>query len=205
MIPGGALLLLALGLACVQPANAADSAAPTAVKVEITDPPKIIMQKTPEFSAATSEVKKDGKRREWLELEVGFKTESNSRTGIVPELTITYYLLLQGAERERQVVSGTFAYANLLDKEQNFAVVYISPHGLTRVMGAPNKFRPADVQAMAVEFLYQGRVVAESPDAKKFAAASSLPKIGDLLLPKEKTPFGLLWIDRHAELKAGGN
>lgn len=172
--------------------------APTRVKAEITDV-KVIMQKTPEFQAATSEGKKDPKRREWLELEVGFKTDSDSRVGIIPELMITYYLLVQGAER--QVLSGSFTYSNIVDKEENFAVVYVSPHALTRLTGEPNKFRLGNVQAMGVEILYQGRVVAESPDAKKFAAAATIPKISDMILPKEKTPFSLLWIDRHAELK----
>lgn len=171
--------------------------APTRVSADVEEP-VVIMQKTPEFQAVTSESKKDPKRREWLELEVKFQTVSDSKVGIIPEITITYYLLMKGVER--QVITGSFNYANIVDKEDNYAVVYVSPQGLTRIAGEPNKFRVGDVQAAAVEIVYQGRVVAETSAAKSFNA-TALPRSGEFLLPKEKTPFGMLWIDRHVELK----
>jgi hypothetical protein len=98
------------------------------------------------------------------------------------------------------VLTGSFTYANIQDKEKNYAVVYVSPHSLTRIMGEPNKFKLGDVVKAGVEILYQGRVVAESPEAKALAG-SSAPKVTDVLLPKEKTPFNMLWIDRYVELK----
>lgn len=197
----GAFLSAAMGLVwmgCLEKARA-QFPAPTVVKADIQDV-KVVMQRTPEFAGSTSENKKDPKKREWLELEVEFKTVSDSAVGLIPELMISYYVLVDGVTR--QVLNGSFTYTNIVDKEDNFAVVYVSPNGLTRLAGEPNKFRLGDVKAWAVEILYKGRVVAESPDMKKFNAAASIPRATDLLLPKEKTPFELLWIDRHVELKA---
>jgi hypothetical protein len=174
--------------------------APTAVKAKILKVTPLL-EKTPEFTAATSDNKKDPRRREWLEVEVEFETTSDSRIGIIPELTISYYVPVAGAAPT--VLTGSFTYSNIQDKEKNFAVVYVSPHGLTRLMGEPNKFKLSNLakQGVGVEILYQGRVVAEFPETKWWTAASAT-RTTDLLLPKEKTPFGMLWIDRHIELKA---
>lgn len=171
--------------------------APTMVKAKIGKVVSIL-QKTPEFQASTSEGKKDPKRREWLEVEVEFETSSDSKVGIIPELMMTFYVAVKGMTP--QVLTGTFTYVNIVDGENNYAVVYVSPQGLTRIMGEPNKFRLGDVVKAGVEILYQGRVVAETPEAKALAAANA-PKVTDALMAKEKTPFGLLWIDRHVELK----
>lgn len=196
------LLVAAVSLAWVGQLRAQQGQqipAPTRVTAQIMEV-KPIMQKTPEFQAVTSESKKDPKRREWLELEMEFKTESDSRVGILPELTISYYLAVKGSTP--QVLTGTFTYANVVDKEPNFAVVYVSPNGLTRIAGEPNKFRVGDVVKVGVEILYQGRVVAES-DKSKWWTTVNAPKTDGLLLPKEKTPFGMLWLDRHVELREG--
>jgi len=50
---------------------------PTQVFAKVNDM-KVIMQKTPVFTAAGVEMKKDGKLREWLELEIEFETKSDS-------------------------------------------------------------------------------------------------------------------------------
>ena len=171
--------------------------APTTVKAKLVKVTPF-MEKTPEYGASTSERKKVPRLREWLEVEVEFETQSDSKVGVIPELMMTFYVAVKGATA--QVLTGSFTYANIQDNEKNFAVVYVSPHSLTRIMGEPNKFKLGDVAKVGVEILYQGRVVAETPEAKALQA-SSAAKVTDVLLPKEKTPFNMLWIDRYVELK----
>ncbi len=172
--------------------------APTRVEAEVKDV-KIIMQKTPEFNANVSDNKKDGKRREWLEVEVEFETRSDSKIGIVPDLMIQYYLGVKGVQQ--QVLADSYTYRNIVDKEESFAIIYVSPTALTQVAGEMGKFKESDVVAWGVELLYKGRVVATASSASNNAwwNQTQATRTPGLLMPKERTPFQLLWIDRHAE------
>jgi len=173
--------------------------APTQVRAEIDDV-TVMMQKTPEFQANVSDSKKDPKRREWLEMEVAFETRSDSEIGIIPELMISYYIAVKGVQP--RVLTGSFTYTNVVDEEENFAIIYVSPQGLTRIAGEPYDFREADVASWGVEILYQGRVIAEeSESGGAWWNQTSAARMPGLILPKEKTPFSLLWIDRHVQLK----
>lgn len=196
-------LVTAAALGAWSFASAQSIPAPTQVQAEIEDL-KVVMQKTPEFSANTSDNKKDGKKKEWLELEIEFETKSDSRIGLIPELTVTYYVLVKGAAAGANgttVLTDTFTYTNILDKEEQFAIVYVSPSKLTALTAKPDSFKESDVAMWGVEMLYNGRVVGEgSSGGKQWWNDPRAPgKTTGFLTPKEKTPFGLLWIDRHVE------
>lgn len=181
----------------------AQSWAPTQVKAEVKDV-SVMMQKTPEFNAQVSDNKKDGKRREWLEMEIEFETISDSKIGVIPEILIQYYVVVK-AVGERgvvpQMLTDSYKYRNVVDKEESFAIIYVSPTGLTQLAGEPGKFKESDVVGWGVEILHNGRVVstASSEGNKPFWNTTGAGRVTGLLMPKEKTPFQLLWIDRHAE------
>ena len=181
----------------------AQSWAPTQVQAKVDDV-NIIMQKTPEFSAQVSDNKKDGKRREWLEMEVEFETKSDSKIGVVPELLIQYYVVVK-AVGERgavpQMLTDSYKYRNVVDDEEAFSIVYVSPTGLTQITGEPGKFKESDVLGWGVEILHNGRVIAtaSSESNKPFWNTTQAARVTGLLVPKERTPFQLLWLDRHAE------
>ncbi len=172
--------------------------APTRVEAKIDDV-AIIMQKTPEFAAQVSDSKKDGKRREWLEVEIAFETKSDSKIGIVPEVLIQYYLAVKGVEQ--QILTDSYKYRNIIDGEEAFSIVYVSPTALTQIAGDIGKFKDSDVVAWGVEILHNGRVVATASSSgnKPWWTATQAARTTGLLMPKERTPFQLLWIDRHAE------
>ena len=185
------LLLAGLGSAQAQ--------GPTQVQAKVADV-KVIMQKTPVFTAAGVEMKKDGKLREWLEVEIEFETRSDAKVGVIPELMVQYYLAVKGASQ--QILTDSFTYTNVIDKEPAYAVVYVSPTGLTRVNGEMGKFKAADVVAWGAEVLFNGRVVGSfSSSGGEWWTAAQAQRVSGLLVAKEDTPFRLLWIDRHLEVK----
>ncbi len=172
---------------------------PTQVQAKVAGV-KVIMQKTPVFTAAGVETKKDGKLREWLEVEVEFETRSDSKVGVIPEVMVQYYLAVKGATQ--QILTDSFTYTNVIDKEPAYAVVYVSPTGLTRVNGEMGKFKAGDVVAWGAEVLFNGRVVGSfSSSGGDWWTTAQAQRVSGLLLAKENTPFHLLWIDRHLEAK----
>jgi len=172
---------------------------PTQVLAKVNDM-KVIMQKTPVFTAAGVEMKKDGKLREWLELEIEFETKSDSKVGVVPEIIVQYFVAVKGVTP--QILSDSFTYTNVIDKEPAYAVVYVSPAGLTSVNGEMGKFKVSDVVAWGAEVLFNGRVVGTfSNSAPEWWTKAPQPRVAGLLMAKEDTPFRLLWIDRHLEVK----
>jgi len=172
---------------------------PNKVEAKVADM-KVIMQKTPVFTAAGVEAKKDGKLREWLEIEVEFETRSDAKIGVIPEVIVQYFLAVKGATP--QILTDSFTYTNVIDKEPSFAVVYVSPTGLTRVNGEMGKFKASDVVAWGAEVLFNGRVVGVfSNSGGDWWTSAPQPRVSGLLMAKEDTPYRLLWIDRHLEVK----
>lgn len=190
-------LLLASGV------TASAQSAPTQVQAQIKDI-TVMMQKTPQFNASTSDNKKDGKRREWLEIEVEFETRSDSDIGIVPEVLVQFYAAVKDSSGQALVLSDSYTYLNVVDKEESFAIVYSSPAALTSISGEIDKFREGDVLAAGVEILYQGRVIAEEGVRQPAGwwTKTQASRVTGKLAAKEDTPFGLLWIDRHLQRKS---
>ena len=171
---------------------------PTKVEAEINDI-KVEMQKTPEYQAQTSSSKKDGKKREWLEIEVEFETKSNSSIEIVPEVLIKFYIAVKGASGP-QILTDQFRLANIVDDEETFSAVYVSPAMLAQISGEIDKFKSSDVVAQGVEILFNGvRVAVDSSSGGPFWEGGQYPLVTGKISPREKTPFGLLWIDRYPQ------
>lgn len=193
-------LLVQLSVALAAPGLAmAQAQGPTQVQAKIADM-KVIIQKTPVFTAAGVEMKKEGRLREWLEAEIEFETKSDSKLGVIPEVMVQYYLAVKGVTP--QILTDSYTYTNVIDKETSYAVVYVSPAGLTRVNGEMGGFKMTDVAAWGAEILFNGRVVASySNSGGDWWTSAPQQRVTGLLLPKENTPFNLLWIDRHLEVK----
>jgi hypothetical protein len=172
---------------------------PTQVKADVKMP-EMTMQNTPLYTASNVAAKKDSRTREWLEVEVEFETRSDSKAGLIPEVMVTYYIAVKGLTA--QILTDSFTYTNVIDKESNHVVVYVSPPALTRINGEPGKFRINDVAAVGVEVLFNGRVVgASSSTGSEWWTSAPQPRVSGLISAKENTPFSFLWIDRHLELK----
>jgi hypothetical protein len=193
-------LLVQLSVALAVPGlGVAQAQGPTQVQAKIADM-KVIIQKTPVFTAAGVEMKKEGRLREWLEAEIEFETKSDSKLGVIPEVMVQYYLAVKGVTP--QILTDSYTYTNVIDKETSYAVVYVSPAGLTRVNGEMGGFKMTDVAAWGAEILFNGRVVASySNSGGDWWTSAPQQRVTGLLLPKENTPFNLLWIDRHLEVK----
>jgi hypothetical protein len=182
------------GLALAQQASG-----PAQVNIKVSEL-KLAMQKTPVFTAAGVEAKKDGKAREWLEAEIEFEAATAPRGAVIPEVMVQYYFAVKGTTP--QIITDSFTYTNVLDKEPSFAVVYVSPTGLARVNGEMGKFKVSDVVAWGAEVLFNGRVVGQfSNNGGAWWTSAPQPRVSGLLMAKEDTPYRLLWIDRHLEVK----
>jgi len=58
-----------------------------------------------------------------------------------------------------QILTDSFTYTNVIDKEPAYAIVYVSPAGLTSVNGEMGKFKVSDAVVWGAEVLYNGRVI----------------------------------------------
>jgi len=168
------------------------------------DDPVMEMQPTPEFEASKVNAKRTERSREWLEIELPFKLESDSQIGIVPEITIQYYFGVRGPGNTTFMLSDAFTYQNVPDDEMVYSIVYVSPPSLARIAGGMGEFDiRSNIGAWGVEILHNGRVVAAASSAGRdpWWNAFTGPRVPGFLMPKEKTPYQMLWIDRHVELK----
>ena len=170
------------------------------VKAEIGEV-EVEMQGTPEIEASGVKEKRSPKKREWLEVELQFETETDSPIGMIPELQINYYLAVDGVQPS--VLTESIAYQNVPDREEVYAVVYVSPAGLARIAGGLDKFSKGDVKAVGAELLINGQIVAaySSQGRSPWWRETSVPRLTGMILAKEKTPYSVLWVDRHVESK----
>lgn len=178
----------------------------TQVKANIEDA-EVAMQNTPEYEAGNVKEKRSPRTREWLEIEVPFEfTESDSKIGIIPEISLRFYVAVVGAGNQGYILTDTFNYTNIPDDGANFAVVYVSPSSLARIAGGFGEFDEGDVKAWGVELLFNGAIsgVASSGGRDWWNSAGGT-RLPGFLMPKEKTPFNNLWVDRHVELKQQQN
>ena len=179
--------------------------APTEVRIHPRDVDlEISMQKTPQYNVQLSDTKKDGKTKEWLEIEVKFKTESNSKIKLIPKLSIQYYIMVNGkVDALNATLTDLFNYQFIEDGEDQFAAVYVSPSSLAPIAAGMREFKEGDVTQWGVEFLFSGRVIATRSSTPNNSPWWNDPrayqKANGLLKAKEDTPFNLTAIDRYIE------
>ncbi|MFK5923471.1 MAG: hypothetical protein QM496_14940 [Verrucomicrobiota bacterium] len=170
-----------------------------AVKVKKIE---VELQPTPVFEAGGGvKTKKIPRQKTWLEVEVEFEVKAGNKEGVVDNLQFRYYVAIKGAEGTR-LLMGDVTHVNMMEGDKLFSVIYVSPTTLGKLTGKYKDFQKSAINAVAVEISYNGRVIGGDSTGGKGRWWESL-SAEQGILSKEKTPFGLLWIDRYADVKEG--
>ncbi len=156
-------------------------------------------QQTPEFQANGPKSKNIPSPREWLELEVEFEVDAD-RGSIINALMFRYYIGMRDQDGNPVVLTGDTNHVNVVASEKSYSAVYVSPNTLGTLTGDFRRFQPSAVLGVGVEVFYNGVMVGKkSSTSNYFWEASSISSRAEIL-PKNKTPFALLWLDRYADV-----
>lgn len=160
------------------------------------------MQPTPVYEVSGGvKSKKVPRTKNWLEVEVEFEVKAGNKEGIVADLQFRYYIAIKGEDGTRMLM-GDVNHVNMLEGEKLFSVVYVSPTTLGKLTGKYRGFQPSSIESVAVEVSHNGRVIGgESTRGSGRWWEQLSAEQG--VLPKGKTPFALLWMDRYADVKEG--
>jgi hypothetical protein len=165
------------------------------VKVDVEDI-TIEIIKTPEYG--TSETKKLPRKREWVEIEVIFKPEGRTETGMIDKLEFSYFIMLGD---EKTMLYEKINHVNMILDESTGSVVYIAPTTVYSLFGREASASKA-VAAVAVEIRYNGALVGGDatlkPETRWWQTKTQTP---GLLLKKSETPYAPLWWDRYADIE----
>lgn len=158
-------------------------------------------QKTPIFQADAVKDKNVPNPRDWLEVEVEFEIDGPS-DAVVPELLFRYYIGFTDQNGSPRVLTGDVKHTNMIVGEEYYSAIYVAPSTLGEITGDFRRFQESAIQAMGVEVIYNGVIVGGDSSlsgsrAKFWQSTGTQPGV----LPKHKTPFALLWIDRYAEVE----
>ena len=160
---------------------------PGSVKLDKIAPEVV---KTPEFNLSSGPTKRTpGRPGQWLEIEVAYETKAEE----IDELTFKFTALV-----EKQLLTGEVTYVNIEKGKDHFAVIYISPKGLDKLLGG-HPLTGAAIENVWVEVNHQGQVLDKS-SFKAGNTPNAAQKTG-FLLNKNQTPFAPLFYDRYEEIK----
>ena len=164
------------------------------------------IQQTPEFQAGNVKGKNVPRPRDWLEVEVEFDVETAPRDSAAPAIMFRYYVAIQDAEGKARTLRGDVTHVNVPGGEKMYSAVYVSPATLATVTGKISGFSESDILGIGVAIYVDG--IAKTGDALKlkngwWTADNVQTEPG--VLSRKDTPFALLWIDRYADEKEGGN
>jgi len=164
------------------------------------------IQQTPEFQAGNVKGKSVPRARDWLEVEVEFEVETAPKDAAAPAVMFRYYIALRGADGKARTLRGDVTHVNIPGNEEMYSAVYVSPSKLASVTGKTSGFAESDIIAIGVGIYVDG--LAKSGEALKMPngwwqrdSVQTEPGV----LSRKDTPFALLWIDRYADEKEGGN
>ncbi|MEM8953140.1 MAG: Amuc_1102 family pilus-like protein [Verrucomicrobiota bacterium] len=186
-------LVIACALGALAHVVVSDASAQDQVKVEVEDIAIEIIE-TPEYE--TSESKKLPRKQEWVEVEVIFKPEGRTESGIVENLEFSYYVMLGD---EKTMLYEKINHVNMLLDETTASVVYIAPSTILGLFGREASASQA-VAGVAVEIRHNGALVGGdatlSPESRWWQSKTQTP---GKLKKKSDTPFAPLWWDRYAD------
>lgn len=158
-------------------------------------------QPTPQFDAGNVKSKNVPNPKDWLEVEVEFEAKANARDAVIPELLFRYYVAVQAADGSTKVLTGDVNHVNVVSGEEYFSAVYVSPMTLGTITGDFRRFQSGSVKAVAVEVFFngvsKGGQSEGGPSGRWWESMQSQSGV----MSREETPFGLLWIDRYADVK----
>ena len=166
---------------------------------------KVQAQNTPQFNVQNV-VDKRWKPKVWLELDVDFEArkavDPADKSPVVESLEFKYFVGLNKntADGKPVVLTATVTYNNIVEKDEQHALVFATPSALARILEKPN-FTTADVKATGVE-IYKGGALAgwnSSTGSRWWEKTEQFSVTDGVLLPKNKTPFATLWGDYDLE------
>lgn len=163
-------------------------------------------QYTPQFSVPNVKDKRF-RPKTWLELDVQFEAKKNTtvdKNPMIDSLDFKYFIGLNASSPEGKpyVLTASVTYVNILQKEDQHALAYVSPNSLLNLL-QKNTFTNADVRAVGVE-IYKGGALCgwmSSTGSRWWEKLDSFATVDGMLLPKLKTPFAPLWGDYDVESK----
>lgn len=195
---GAAILLAALSPAAGQEVS-------QEVKVNVKGV-KVQAQNTPQFNVQNM-VDKRWRPKTWLEIDVDFEARKavnpQDKSPVVESLEFKYFVGLNKATADGKyvVLTATVNYSNIIEKEDQHALVFASPLALARIL-EKTSFTTSDVKAIGVE-IYRGGGLAgwyTSGGQRWWDKLEQFSVVDGVLLPKNKTPFAPLWGDYDAQV-----
>ena len=150
--------------------------------------------------------KKIPRPRDWVEVEVEFElSDKIIKEDFVEAVMVRYYIAIRGKEGS-YMMTGDVTHVNVATGEDLYSLVYLPPSVVDFAKGKDSKVNSSDVLAVGVAIFVNGVEIAREamgqPSGWWLQPGSLISKPG--VLAKGKTPFALLWIDRHAEEQSNG-
>ncbi|MEZ5301699.1 MAG: Amuc_1102 family pilus-like protein [Verrucomicrobiales bacterium] len=174
-------------------------------KVEF-DKPDYEMLQTPKFTVQGTKDKRFTPK-EWLNVEVKFKVESNSsKVHFLEAITFKYYIVLNArdAEGKSKMLAADVNHVNVPLNEDIYSSCYVSPSALAVLLDKESsQVSQNDVLAVAVDAVLDGERIGVKTAGKGSGEWwEKLPPISGKILTKNQTPFHVMWWDRYAEVQA---
>jgi hypothetical protein len=167
-------------------ADAQAPVGPGSVKLDKIKPEGV---NTPEYTI-TGGSNKRFKTGKWIEIEVGFDTKPEE----IDELTFAFSALIG-----KELLTGEVTYVNISKGKDHWAVMYISPKALDKLLGG-KPVTGAEIENIWVEVNKNGQVLDKT--SLKPGNIPNVAKHPGFLLNKMQTPFAPLYYDRYEDIKA---
>ncbi|NCC51975.1 MAG: hypothetical protein EOM20_12275 [Spartobacteria bacterium] len=146
--------------------------------------------KTPEYRVIGGVAQ--GKTRNWYRVTAYYDTLPEW----MDELKVRYYILLKDKKNSSKMVlfNGVIDYVNVAQGRQHKTEAYLHPSTMDRY---------GDVEAVAVEFIYQGKPVAREsrPETNQRWWENYTPVSG-YVLNRMQSPFAMINFDDYEAIKA---
>ena len=160
--------------------------------------------KTPDFNVSSGVKMIRSKPEDWIQVDVTFNIDSNSKSDFVDSLELKFYVLPKSAQKDfLKLYSTTVKHVDVLKQKDLHSAVYFSPTSLARMYGKGRTTNPNDLW-VAVEMYAGGELVGgEVTDGKssEWWRRKDVPQDTSMLRPKSKTPFSVLFYDAFAETR----
>ena len=199
-ISGIVCVILALSACVIAQDSAADAAAmkKNAWKAKGS----IKGQKSPRISAGAAT--KKFRVKEWAEIEIEYTPvaldRETAKLPFVDGVTVEFIVLVQG--KDKTLLKQSFTYNSVALKEKNYAVAYISPSTLGRLVGKKDPGSGV-IKAYSAIVRYGGKIVGYETNGPKGLWWEKTKVDGeesDKMLAHTKTPFGFINFDRYPDV-----
>lgn len=162
------------------------------------------IQQTPQFPAGNVKDKRIPSPRNWVEIEVEFELSDRVIKGdFVDKVMLRYYIVVKG-DNESRMMTGDVTHVYVPTGEDVYSIAYVPPAALNRVMGKRSNVTSSSILAVGVAIFINGVEIARgaSGQPEGWWLNTQLQQESGVLA-KSKTPFSIMWLDRHADEDTG--